>query len=328
MDGGITPACAGKRLTEIANELNLRDHPRVCGEKEMLAFRAQAWWGSPPRVRGKAQLFGFGFYYCGITPACAGKSLVRFKNGQITRDHPRVCGEKWLNFSRCSFIMGSPPRVRGKGFCSSALTSFFGITPACAGKRVSPLSRNRGHGDHPRVCGEKLAMLDEIYHAMGSPPRVRGKGPPQLLRCGVKGITPACAGKSLTIQKMTTRSRDHPRVCGEKNTTRHLFRRCLGSPPRVRGKVGRHKPNAVILGITPACAGKSIPERREVLHRGDHPRVCGEKANLLRGQRLHLGSPPRVRGKADHASPAGSAPGITPACAGKRRAHCSIRSSD
>ena len=243
----------------------------------MLAFRAQAWWGSPPRVRGKAQLFGFGFYYCGITPACAGKSLVRFKNGQITRDHPRVCGEKWLNFSRCSFIMGSPPRVRGKGFCSSALTSFFGITPACAGKRVSPLSRNRGHGDHPRVCGEKLAMLDEIYHAMGSPPRVRGKGPPQLLRCGVKGITPACAGKSLTIQKMTTRSRDHPRVCGEKPVAMHSWTTTRGSPPRVRGKEINHFAQNCAKRITPACAGKRIRQDTCSGDVWDHPRVCGEK---------------------------------------------------
>ena len=96
MDGGITPACAGKRLTEIANELTLRDHPRVCGEKEMLAFRAQAWWGSPPRVRGKALHDVHSHRVHGITPACAGKSETLEALIADDKDHPRVCGEKGI----------------------------------------------------------------------------------------------------------------------------------------------------------------------------------------------------------------------------------------
>ena len=51
----------------------------------------------------------------------------------------------------------------------------------------------------------------------------------------------------------------------------------------------------------------------------DHPRVCGEKLKDGRNVRRILGSPPRMRGKAQGQVMAGFAFGITPAHAGKRR---------
>ena len=45
---------------------------------------------------------------------------------------------------------------------------------------------------------------------------MRGKGPLHLLRCRVKGITPAYAGKSPFQFKPNVTNKDHPRVCGEK----------------------------------------------------------------------------------------------------------------
>ena len=50
----------------------------------------------------------------GITPAYAGKSrclrVLAFRLG----DHPRVCGEKLVFFVFCPYVLGSPPRMRGK----------------------------------------------------------------------------------------------------------------------------------------------------------------------------------------------------------------------
>ena len=40
----------------------------------------------------------------GITPACAGKSLLPSENVLQVEDHPRVCGEKFL--SLCSHSLG------------------------------------------------------------------------------------------------------------------------------------------------------------------------------------------------------------------------------
>ena len=52
----ITPACAGKRGQGIARDLTDRDHPRMCGEKVRGAWLRNWRMGSPPHVRGKAEL--------------------------------------------------------------------------------------------------------------------------------------------------------------------------------------------------------------------------------------------------------------------------------
>ena len=72
----------------------------------------------------------------------------------------------------------------------------------------------------------------------------------------------------------------------------------MGSPPRVRGKDSRGSYPAVRFRITPACAGKRSARRCSLMGSGDHPRVCGEKAQLVCGRIAAAGSPPRVRGKA------------------------------
>ena len=75
--GGITPACAGKSGSPGVIGECVGDHPRVCGEKERHLFPVSTWWGSPPRVRGKAIPFTVTEAVAGITPACAGKRLKR-----------------------------------------------------------------------------------------------------------------------------------------------------------------------------------------------------------------------------------------------------------
>ena len=49
--------------------------------------------------------------------------------------------------------------------------------------------------DHPRVCGEKNAILSGRKTEPGSPPRMRGKDSIMDGLQGVHGITPAYAGK-------------------------------------------------------------------------------------------------------------------------------------
>ena len=149
-------------------------------------------------------------------------------------------------------------------------------------------------------------------------PHVRGKDTRRQRDDSVRGITPACAGKSARAPARRSRTADHPRVCGEKSSSSSTFSCILGSPPRVRGKAATGKRLIVCTGITPACAGKS----RSRPHAGngiwDHPRVCGEKVEIMLEQMKMLGSPPRVRGKGDDPPLLPTAGGITPACAGKR----------
>ena len=49
----ITPAYAGKRTDEKNRVIYARDHPRLCGEKELLKLEFDTIMGSPPPMRGK-----------------------------------------------------------------------------------------------------------------------------------------------------------------------------------------------------------------------------------------------------------------------------------
>ena len=200
--------------------------------------------------------------------------------------------------------IGSPPRVRGKDTHFFALLALNGITPACAGKSPASGPVWRKRGDHPRVCGEKHGAPTSEMRAAGSPPRVRGKGLAGLELGRLEGITPACAGKSWKIPKTARMTGDHPRVCGEKAAALGLAAAGLGSPPRVRGKASLSASAYNKVRITPACAGKSLSKLRRRAGLRDHPRVCGEKINMVLESSLILGSPPRVRGKAVFVCPA------------------------
>ena len=114
------------------------------------------------------------------------------------------------------------------------------------------------------MCGEKWTYRNEPAAPTGSPPRVRGKAKIPRLRLLLLRITPACAGKSPSWVKSPPKSRDHPRVCGEKHCYYQSTVCWRGSPPRVRGKdFASHQPDESIR-ITPACAGKRLKKAHKI----------------------------------------------------------------
>ena len=90
----ITPAYAGKSFDHSASFSSVRDHPRLCGEKEERNPSDYVLLGSPPPMRGKDTTGKNLTMTAGITPAYAGKSFWLLVAGGNTRDHPRLCGEK------------------------------------------------------------------------------------------------------------------------------------------------------------------------------------------------------------------------------------------
>ena len=169
----------------------------MCGEKLAARRCSASILGSPPRVRGKESRRQIGIKIGGITPAYAGKRVaVRSDLGTI-RDHPRVCGEKpqWAPITL--LMLGSPPRMRGKGQGQGDGCDHQGITPACAGKSSLRWAAIQTHGDHPRVCGEKMFGKNSNIQDVGSPPRMRGTAQAEQPLPHVAGITPARAGKSV-----------------------------------------------------------------------------------------------------------------------------------
>ena len=233
----ITPAYAGKSKRRALPALSPGDHPRMCGEKVAMVTTAVSTPGSPPHVRGKELRVETCFADNGITPACAGKSNLFVFRRIEPKDHPRVCGEKPALILRITRPQGSPPRMRGKVlFCPLSCFQF---------------------KDHPRVCGEKISGTTLITTQQGSPPRMRGKAPSLRERLHWHRITPAYAGKSGISPGFLLSYRDHPRVCGEKESVNDGTAIRAGSPPRMRGKAGEYG---------------SQTHRPQ-----DHPRVCGEK---------------------------------------------------
>ena len=188
----------------------------MCGEKPTNDHMAVVRWGSPPHVRGKELFVGCIHLRLGITPACAGKRTMRSSTWCWKRDHPRMCGEKATANASNSLKRGSPPHVRGKGKGNEFKSKRFGITPACAGKRLSAYQNRAKGGDHPRMCGEKFGQVSRTFFPLGSPPHVRGKDYILADLIGRSGITPACAGKRLYFSGFNRAQWDHPRMCGEK----------------------------------------------------------------------------------------------------------------
>ena len=171
----------------------------------------------------------------------------------------------------------SPPRMRGKVWLHQKPGRVPGITPAYAGKSLATPKTGACTGDHPRVCGEKSTSEAQKSSDMGSPPRVRGKGPCRPSGGHLARITPACAGKSSTPPVYHKPRGDHPRVCGEKSFHSLDESALPGSPPRVRGKASFFGIFCPGVRITPACAGKSLTQSLLLYFTQDHPRVCGEK---------------------------------------------------
>ena len=172
----ITPAYAGKSPRGTPRQQISRDHPRLCGEKLYLVCPAMITLGSPPPMRGKGFAAGVLMPACGITPAYAGKSDVTVLQNGIAEDHPRLCGEKLLQYHRLIWYRGSPPPMRGKVPIIPVCVCDAGITPAYAGKRSFYFTSHRVFQDHPRLCGEKFPSPSPPTYAEGSPPPMRGKG--------------------------------------------------------------------------------------------------------------------------------------------------------
>ena len=130
-------------------------------------------------MRGKGKPWALFFRVHRITPAYAGKSSLTLSHKLIQKDHPRLCGEKFLKETFYNGNKGSPPPMRGKAGFLAIRAYVLRITPAYAGK--SPLA----------IFKKSLVK--------GSPPPMRGKVCELTKNSVCFRITPAYAGKSLAV---------------------------------------------------------------------------------------------------------------------------------
>ena len=153
----------------------LWDHPRMRGEDLLTHIARASEQGSPPHARGRLKAWSVMLEGDGITPACAGKTLLRSFHATENPDHPRMRGEDQKAVEQRIDAKGSPPHARGRPFGVKEDSITMGITPACAGKTCRPRSRRRRPEDHPRMRGEDSSRPTQQKRSVGSPPHARGR---------------------------------------------------------------------------------------------------------------------------------------------------------
>ena len=248
--------------------------------------------------------------------SCSG--LLRFRCRAGIPREPEISGREKVEGRKLGFIFENPsPRVRGKRHQHTPTPHGHRLIPACAGKTLFDVSTGKQRRAHPRVCGENPVERRPRHDPRGSSPRVRGKRDRPGSRPGLRGLIPACAGKTVIARSKSSGRGAHPRVCGENSRERDAVVFAKGSSPRVRGKREEEANSVNISGLIPACAGKTrLLTIRNGLD-GAHPRVCGENNPETAQIQAGLGSSPRVRGKLDGGFPDVGFGGLIPACAGK-----------
>ena len=153
---------------------NGEDHPRLRGEQPVHKQPPYCRAGSPPLARGTARSMRVPRLPWGITPACAGNSVIQGKAYQYPGDHPRLRGEQGEGQKESPPREGSPPLARGTVPAVSIVFLRQGITPACAGNSAATCRRLSSVGDHPRLRGEQFAFRLFAGLVAGSPPLARG----------------------------------------------------------------------------------------------------------------------------------------------------------
>ena len=167
----------------------------------------------------------------------------------------------------------------------------------------------RGKGEENRSC-QKHCRITPAYAGksrLATPPTAASRGSPPPMRGKVQD--------DLCRDQCTE---DHPRLCGEKVQACEISKVMKGSPPPMRGKVSSLVMFQPFRRITPAYAGKSVVQNFFIPFRQDHPRLCGEKWNVVNVFFVVTGSPPPMRGKGRRIRKRTCTPRITPAYAGKR----------
>ena len=87
------------------------------------------------------------------------------------------------------------------------------------------------------MCGKNSANAYMENVTGGSPPRVREKQINALNeKAGIR-ITPASAGKTMSVKTVSDKKQDHPRECGKNRALEYSEPNGDGSPPRVREKL-------------------------------------------------------------------------------------------
>ena len=110
---GIIPAFAGSTKMYLRSASSTRDHPRIRGEHDPIAFVCPVQSGSSPHSRGALIGLVVGQVAGGIIHAFAGSTLTPTGRISFRTDHPRIRGEHETPALAEVQASGSSPHSRG-----------------------------------------------------------------------------------------------------------------------------------------------------------------------------------------------------------------------
>ena len=150
-----------------------------------------------------------------IIPADAGSTPRRARMRPARGDHPRGCGEHKEVLITDVTPKGSSPRMRGAPPGVNHQKGAGRIIPADAGSTPRSCDSAGNGKDHPRGCGEHVALCLRLASDRGSSPRMRGAPGVTVAATWAWRIIPADAGSTHIGLSNAFGFQDHPRGCGE-----------------------------------------------------------------------------------------------------------------
>ncbi len=252
--------------------------------------------GSSPLTRGIPSAPSHKIPEPWFTPAHVGNTRLLVRMNWCRKIHPRPCGEySSIELTPSSFV-GSPPPMRGIPHIRRQIPGFIWV--------------------HPRPCGEYEITNTQLALTEGSPPPMRGIRRDHPISISTLWFTPAHAGNTQTDTSKALLPKVHPRPCGEYILEGKYFCSRIGSPPPMRGIQCLHLMKMSVLRFTPAHAGNTAWRMMRFMEWWVHPRPCGEYQRTCNRMRMHIGSPPPMRGIRNLQAIAPVRPRFTPAHAG------------
>ena len=248
----------------MEDQMNIAELVRLCGLSEPPVTLMSCL--VPPHMRGRETDLTGGCVQLGITPAHAGKSWALPLRSTAAREHPHKCREQYgvyyINKDALPLLEPNQSQVLGTLGRHGVINTILDASEF--------------------VNSKFMKQTDTLqFRRRGPTPHMRGTEPGSDKPVRPARITPAHAGKRLSVCEGFRACQDHPRTCGEKNEGVKWSPDKVGSPPHMRGKDCRNHCGQLCAGITPAHAGKSDSSSRLPYPGRDHPRTCGEK-------RMHL----------------------------------------
>ena len=186
--------------------------------------------GSSPHARGTLPRLAPTLQHLRFIPACAGNASCDSPRSCRNTVHPRMRGERHPCSIRVRPLAGSSPHARGTPLITGLGRPFSRFIPACAGNATHGVCRNEAMPVHPRMRGERFTEMGCFTPRSGSSPHARGTPMLTWVAALLLRFIPACAGNASPSRRGLCRVTVHPRMRGERTSSKLLIYRRKSEP--------------------------------------------------------------------------------------------------